>query len=554
MKKKHLFILLTSIFINFSLLAQPSGYSYGKKITIDNTKVSGSGSHTNFPVLISLTNNDLRTTGNSGYVQSSNGYDIVFTSGNGSTTYSHEIEKYNASTGEFVAWVNVPSLSATANTEINMYYGNSSITSNPSSTSTWNSDYIVNMHMDDDPTGTIGNSSQQTFTASSFGTMTSSDIVTGKIGSGTDFDGSNDGYSMPDNNTLDLNTNDFTFSCWFKTDAMSGSQTLFNKKTSGGGVTGFGQLFFDASGVLYFYFKASGGAQTFTWTSTNTVSANTWYNFHITCDVANDVVKIYLNGSLISTVTVDAGGSLANGHIQYFGCSNTSSSRFNGVLDEMRIALTDFSADWIATEYNNQSSPSTFYSVSTQQTASAALPVELVHFRAKAVANHTADLHWATASELNNNYFEIERSYDGRSFELVGEVKGNGNSQHQIAYSFLDETIGLIQNTAYYRLKQVDFDGAFEYSDIRVVRFDGRAEMLEIAAYPNPFNQEVTIRANTNEPYCIEVTNINGLLLLAIDNAKSHTHRLDLTEWTSGVYIVNVTSSQSTKHLKVTKQ
>ena len=137
---------------------------------------------------------------------------------------------------------------------------------------------------------------------------------------------------------------------------------------------------------------------------------------------------------------------------------------------------------------------------------------------------------------------------------MVGEVKGNGNSQHQIAYSFLDETIGLIQNTAYYRLKQVDFDGAFEYSDIRVVRFDGRAEMLEIAAYPNPFNQEVTIHANTNEPYSIEVTDINGLLLLAIDNVKSQTHRLDLTEWTSGVYIVNVTSSQSTKHLKVTKQ
>ena len=553
MKKKYLFIVLTSIFINFSLLAQPSGYSYGKKITIDNTKVSGSGSHTNFPVLISLTDNDLRTTGNSGYVQSSNGYDIIFTSGNGSTTYSHEIEKYNASTGEFVAWVNVPSLSATANTEINMYYGNSSITSNPSSTSTWNSDYIVNIHMDDNPTGTIGNSSQQTFTASSFGSMTSSDIVTGKIGSGTDFDGSNDGYSMSDNNTLSLNTNDFTFSCWFKTDAISGIQTLFSKNPTGGGVPGFGNLSIQSSGTLTFYFKTSGGAQTYTATST-TVSANTWYNFHITGDVANDVVKIYLNGSLISTVTVDAGGSLDNGQNQYFGCYNTSYYRFNGVLDEMRIALTDFSADWIATEYNNQSSPSTFYSVSTQQTASAALPVELVLFRAKAVANHTADLHWATASELNNNYFEIERSYDGRSFELVGEVKGNGNSQHQIAYSFLDETIGLIQNTAYYRLKQVDFDGAFEYSDIRVVRFDGRAEMLEIAAYPNPFNQEVTIHANTNEPYSIEVTDINGLLLLAIDNVKSQTHRLDLTKWTSGVYIVNVTSSQSTKHLKVIKQ
>jgi biopolymer transport protein ExbB len=553
MKKNYLFIVLTSIFINFSLLAQPSGYSYGKKITIDNTKVSGSGSHTNFPVLISLTDNDLRTTGNSGYVQSSNGYDIIFTSGNGSTTYSHEIEKYNASTGEFVAWVNVPSLSATANTEINMYYGNSSIASNPSSTSTWNSDYIVNMHMDDDPTGTIGNSSQQTFTASSFGSMTSSDIVTGKIGSGTDFDGSNDGYSMTRNTTLDLNTNDFTFSCWFKTDAMSGTQILFNKKPSGGGVDGFGAVSVQSSGTLNFYFKASGGTQTSTATST-TVSANTWYNFHITCDVANDVVKIYLNGSLISTVTVDAGASLANGQNQHFGCFNSSSSYFNGVLDEMRIALTDFSADWIATEYNNQSSPSTFYSVSTHQTAASVLPVELIHFEAQAAANHTTELKWTTVSEINNRHFEIERSYDGKIFDVIGEVAGNGNSQHAIEYSFLDETISLIQNTAYYRLKQVDFDGAFEYSNERVVSFDGKVEKLAIAAYPNPSNQEVTIRVNTNEPYSIEVTNSNGLLLLAIDNTKSQTHRLDLTEWTSGVYIVNVTSPQGTKHLKVIKQ
>tara|TARA_B110000305_G_scaffold150943_1_gene167468 strand:+ start:668 stop:2317 length:1650 start_codon:yes stop_codon:yes gene_type:complete len=549
MKKKYLFIVLTSIFINFSLLAQPSGYSYGKKITIDNTKVSGSGSHTNFPVLISLTDNDLRTTGNSGYVQSSNGYDIIFTSGNGSTTYSHEIEKYNASTGEFVAWVNVPSLSATANTEINMYYGNSSITSNPSSTSTWNSDYIVNMHMDDNPTGTIGNSSQQTFTASSFGSMTSSDIVTGKIGSGTDFDGSNDGYSMTRNTTLDLNTNDFTFSCWFKTDAISGIQTLFSKNPTGGGVPGFGNLSIQSSGTLTFYFKASGGAQTYTATST-TVSANTWYNFHITGDVANDVVKIYLNGSLISTVTVDAGGSLANGQNQYFGCYNTSYYRFNGVLDEMRIALTDFSADWIATEYNNQSSPSTFYSV----TANVALPVELVHFEAQAAANRTADLHWATASELNNNYFDVERTYDAIHWEWVGNVTGNGTTNQLTDYRFTDKSIATSQNTAYYRLKQVDYDGAFEYSDIRVVSFDGKVVKLEIAAYPNPFNQEVTIRVNTNEPYSIEVTNINGLLLLAIDNTTSQTQRLDLTEWTSGIYIVNVTSSQGTKHLKVIKQ
>ena len=157
------------------------------------------------------------------------------------------------------------------------------------------------------------------------------------------------------------------------------------------------------------------------------------------------------------------------------------------------------------------------------------LPVELIHFDAQAAANHTADLHWATASELNNNYFDVERSYDAIHWEWVGNVTGNGTTNQLTDYSFTDKSIATSQNMAYYRLKQVDFDGAFEYSDIRVVRFDGRAEMLEIAAYPNPFNQEVTIHANTNEPYCIEVTDINGLLLLAIDNAKSHTHRLDLT-------------------------
>ena len=74
-----------------------------------------------------------------------------------------------------------------------------------------------------------------------------------------------------------------------------------------------------------------------------------------------------------------------------------------------------------------------------------ALPVDLIHFDVHATANHHADLHWATASEINNSHFEIERSYDGKTFESVGEVAGNGNSQHQIAYSYLDEDISLIR-------------------------------------------------------------------------------------------------------------
>jgi hypothetical protein len=185
---------------------------------------------------------------------------------------------------------------------------------------------------------------------------------------------------------------------------------------------------------------------------------------------------------------------------------------------------------------------------------SASLPVDLIHFDVQTSNNLSSILHWATASEINNSHFEIERSYDAITFESVGEVAGNGNSQHLIEYTFVDESISLIQNTVFYRLKQVDFDGAFEYSDIRVVRFDRRADRPETAAYPNPFNQEVTIRVNANEPYTIQVTDINGLVVLSVDHTENRNHRLDVSEYTAGVYIIKVTSAQGTKHLKIIKQ
>ena len=185
---------------------------------------------------------------------------------------------------------------------------------------------------------------------------------------------------------------------------------------------------------------------------------------------------------------------------------------------------------------------------------SGGLPVDLVYFEAKAIDNQQALLHWQTASELNNNYFDVERSYDAIQWEWVGKVVGNGTTNQLADYNFVDKSIATSQNMAYYRLNQVDYDGANEYTDIRSVRFDGRAEAFEIAAYPNPFNQEVTVRIRTTELYSIEVTDLNGLVMLNIENEDKGTHRLDLSTWASGVYIVNVTSTQGTKHLKVIKQ
>jgi hypothetical protein len=337
---------------------------------------------------------------------------------------------------------------------------------------------------------------------------------------------------------------------------VSNYQTLFNKKPSGGGVTGFGAVYVNPNSQLTFYFKGAGTTQG-GGTTTATVNANSWYSFHLTCDVANDEVEIYLNGSLVSTISVDAGSTLANGHHQYFGSFNTSSYPFNGVLDEMRIALTDFSADWIATEYNNQNSPSTFYSVSSQQNATNPLPVDLISFLVIPTTNHTAQLNWMTASEINNSHFEIERSYDGRDFEMIDQVSGNGNSQHQIEYSYLDENISPMENTVFYRLKQLDFDGAFEYSDIRVVRFDALENDMQLEAYPNPFSDEVTLLVGLSqgENYSLEITDLKGRLMHQSKHTfKRGVHSLNLSKWDKGVYFAEVISEYGSEYLKIIKK
>jgi len=100
-----------------------------------------------------------------------------------------------------------------------------------------------------------------------------------------------------------------------------------------------------------------------------------------------------------------------------------------------------------------------------------ALPVSLSSFNAENIENKYSHLTWKTNSEVNNNGFEIQRSLNSSYFELVGWVNGHGNSSTLKSYSFDDFEV-IKGNTYYYRLKQVDFDGNFVYSNVVSVKFD----------------------------------------------------------------------------------
>ena len=109
----------------------------------------------------------------------------------------------------------------------------------------------------------------------------------------------------------------------------------------------------------------------------------------------------------------------------------------------------------------------------------------------------SALLQWSTAIEINNYQFEVERSANGILFEKIGEVAGNGNTTSLHEYSFTDETAAYFasqhnQQVVYYRLKQLDYDGAFEYTETLAANFSG-TNFLNSLVFPNPANDNTRI-------------------------------------------------------------
>jgi hypothetical protein len=118
----------------------------------------------------------------------------------------------------------------------------------------------------------------------------------------------------------------------------------------------------------------------------------------------------------------------------------------------------------------------------------ATLPVELLYFRGQPKASDVL-LEWATASELNNDYFEVQRSADGRNYEVLGKVQGAGTHSGLLTYDYTDRTARPGIN--YYRLRQVDYDGAFEYSNIVSVTVSAKENGITL--YPNPTSSQVEV-------------------------------------------------------------
>lgn len=335
-------------------------YGYRRAITIDHTKVPNTD-QSNFPVLISGTFSYLATVANGGKVQSANGYDIIFTNdAPGSTKLDHEIESYNPATGAISFWVRIPVLSHITDTVIYVQYGSSAITtSQENKAGVWDSGYKGVWHLGN---GTSLNVSDSTSNANN-GTNNGATAISGEIGGGASFNGSSQFIGIGPMGTMS-NSSTLTLSAWAKPSSSSGVQRIVALTGSSNSfavnLQENGGMFVAQTG------KATVGGDNATDTSSFTTGQ--WYYVLGTFDGGN--VALYVNGAKKSMTAYNNAtssvGSTNGWSIGKYVELGADYQWWNGSIDEVRLSSVVRSSDWIAAEYNNQSSPSSFYVLGTE--------------------------------------------------------------------------------------------------------------------------------------------------------------------------------------------
>lgn len=336
------------------------GWQYRKEITIDHTLVEGDLN--NFPILLNAVDTDLAD-----HAQS-DGDDLLFMDGTGiARRLYHEIELFDDSSRELIAWVNVTSLSSSTDTVIWMYYGNSECDSQQHPIAVWDSEYLFVSHMDGSGT-TIDDSTSNGNDGTKDG-VNDPEEVNGKIGKCQDFEKDNSEHIVLNNRIAGLSA--FTLEAWEKTETITDSgvhvlSTMYGSNGNGdmawrhqASLTqGFGADAWKDSGNIGSAFTGSGTVATGVWQ----YYVGVW---------TGSTIYIYIN-STQEGADATATGTMSD-HVNMkttIGATDIGYGNYHdGLLDEIRISGIARSPEWIATEYTNQNDPSSFMNFGPEEPA-----------------------------------------------------------------------------------------------------------------------------------------------------------------------------------------
>ncbi|MCK4891961.1 MAG: DUF2341 domain-containing protein [Candidatus Pacebacteria bacterium] len=631
-------------------------WDYRKKFTVDHDKVHNTD-QINFPILISRIDTDLKDTDNGGHAGQADGGDFLFTSSDGLTKLSHEIEKYDNVTGELIAWVNIPVLSASVDTVVYLYYGDNSVSDQwVTDNSVWDSNYVMVQHMGDDSLiadytavdtasetiNTTNTKIAQKFNSGANTAISSVDLfmstggaLTGTVRIETDSSGSPSGTLVDATNSYSASTalsanavkhvpltgitalaasTDY----WIVFSYSSGAGGTFQ-----GGVTGTANQaqYYNGSwnlsaSVENIYFKANakiadatsytndgkiigattvtgkiGNAQDFdglndyilvahddSFDVTNTITIETWMYVEDIPDASSYIINksqsfcfivtdtnlhtiISLGGSLWGiqagynknqwvhvAVTYDGqhvnryvdGGTFSsskpNFQIDNSGNPLNVGSRYgnenfvNGIIDEIRISNVARSGDWIITEYNNTSSPDTFYTVGVEE-------YYLYLQIAGASVQETGDSQIITITNRDSrNDNAVVTSYTGdKSITFSGaNISPNSNNPTCSDKDGVDINFGsptvltFVDGVASCTLKLYTTESVSVNATDGVMSTDIVSYGLDVIV--NPILSDMSIQINNNDTY----TNSNNVILnLSAVNASQMKFSNDNTTYSS---------------------
>lgn len=351
----------TEVSLNWSLPADNgaqanwynSNWLYRKPLTISSAMVSGGADLTDFPVLVNVTDADLI-----GEAQI-DADDILFTQSDGTTKLDHEIEFFDSATGELQAWIRIPTLSASIDTDIFIYYSNAGAVNQENVAALW-PNYEFVYHFGEGSGSTIADSSPNGYdlTLSDTGGWVGGE----QIGNAFDFTGragakNATAYSIPPTGTM---------STWFNLSDNLLSGEVFFTALNNGRV----RYVYNAGSPEFRFETKCWGIGNQNLISGFTFSNSQWYyvaseSLFTSGTNAYDFNN-YLDGSLNLSVSDTCGTAAAVGTLNA-GNDDVDSDDFPGSVDEIRFTNDRLSADWVATEYENQANNATHISSGTQE-------------------------------------------------------------------------------------------------------------------------------------------------------------------------------------------
>ena len=342
---------LETIHAHLNVPSVSFGFNYYADLTI--SQASGTENLKDFPLLVNITRDFLRTVGNGGHVINVNGFDIVFVDAN-NRILNHEVESYDPLTGNLVAWVRIPDLSSSGTTTIRILYGNSAITTNQSTEDTWISSYKAVWHLSNN---SLNDATAYNNDLTNSGTAS----TTGLIEEARSFDGTNDYVRSATTTGIGGNSYNQTIGVWAIYNSLPDeTQNLMVLQRAGS--TSAVQIGFREVGGTYRVVVWNWGGAPLVW-SNSLPSPNVWHYFTYTIDGTSH--RLYIDGVEAGSSTTAATQSAVPQYV-YLG-SYSGGEYFAGLIDEARYSLSQKTAGWIETEYHNQLAPGSFVSVSGEQ-------------------------------------------------------------------------------------------------------------------------------------------------------------------------------------------